>query len=162
VQTPSLDGEGMEYPGIVFVEMTPGSAYGRSWAHTAALLAHELAHQWFYGIVGNNQWREPWLDESFATFASGFPAHSCTSGDPRGGAVRVRRRRLAAGLADRRALTHHGDCPLHRRRVIRAQVVVDARLREGGLVGAALVERGRAEPRGATGHDHVVEGCIEV
>jgi peptidase M1-like protein len=85
VQTRSLDGEGMEYPEIVFVEMTSSSAYGESWTHTAALLAHELAHQWFYGLVGNNQWREPWLDESFATFASGFPSHDCTSGDPLAG-----------------------------------------------------------------------------
>ena len=85
VQTPSLDGEGMEYPEIVFVEMTPSSAYGGSWTHTAALLAHELAHQWFYSLVGNNQWREPWLDESFATFASGFPSHDCTNGDPLAG-----------------------------------------------------------------------------
>jgi aminopeptidase N len=24
---------------------------------------------WFYGLVGNDQGRDPWLDESFATFA---------------------------------------------------------------------------------------------
>lgn len=33
------------------------------------LLAHELAHQWFYSLVGDNQARDPWLDEAFATFA---------------------------------------------------------------------------------------------
>ena len=33
------------------------------------LLAHELAHAWFYGLVGNNQGVHPWLDESFATYA---------------------------------------------------------------------------------------------
>ncbi|MGB7449862.1 MAG: M1 family aminopeptidase [Ornithinimicrobium sp.] len=33
------------------------------------LVAHELAHQWFYSLVGNNQARDPWIDESFATFA---------------------------------------------------------------------------------------------
>jgi hypothetical protein len=30
---------------------------------------HELAHQWFYAMVGNSQARDPWLDEAFATFA---------------------------------------------------------------------------------------------
>jgi len=78
-------GQGMEYPEIVFVQMTTAAIGERSWAHFAALLSHEIAHQWFYGIVGDNQWREPWLDESFATFASGFPSHSCTPGDPLAG-----------------------------------------------------------------------------
>lgn len=35
------------------------------------LIAHEVAHMWFYALVGNNQARNPWLDESFATFAQG-------------------------------------------------------------------------------------------
>jgi hypothetical protein len=35
------------------------------------LIAHEVAHMWFYALVGNNQARDPWLDESFATFAQG-------------------------------------------------------------------------------------------
>lgn len=33
------------------------------------LVAHELAHQWTYSLVGNNQAHDPWIDESFATFA---------------------------------------------------------------------------------------------
>ena len=31
-------------------------------------VAHEVAHQWFYGIVGDDQYREPWLDEAFASW----------------------------------------------------------------------------------------------
>ncbi|HSK59095.1 MAG TPA: M1 family aminopeptidase, partial [Actinomycetospora sp.] len=34
-----------------------------------ALATHELAHQWFYALVGNNQARDPWIDEAFATYA---------------------------------------------------------------------------------------------
>jgi aminopeptidase N len=30
---------------------------------------HEVAHQWFYGMVGNSQFRDPWLDEAFASWA---------------------------------------------------------------------------------------------
>jgi hypothetical protein len=28
---------------------------------------HEVAHAWFYGAVGNDQMRDPWLDEALAT-----------------------------------------------------------------------------------------------
>lgn len=34
-----------------------------------ALAAHEIAHSWFYSLVGNNQARDPWIDEAFATYA---------------------------------------------------------------------------------------------
>lgn len=52
---------GMEYPTVVF--STPDRP----------TIAHELAHQWFYGTVGNDQYHEPWLDESFATWAARLP-----------------------------------------------------------------------------------------
>ncbi|MGZ8613778.1 MAG: M1 family metallopeptidase [Actinomycetota bacterium] len=55
---------GMEYPTIVFSEPTRGT------------IAHELAHQWFYGTVGNDQYHDPWLDESFATWAARLPLGS--------------------------------------------------------------------------------------
>jgi aminopeptidase N len=33
------------------------------------LVHHETAHQWFYSLVGNDQARDPWLDEALATWA---------------------------------------------------------------------------------------------
>jgi hypothetical protein len=33
---------------------------------------HEVAHQWFYGQVGNEQQLEPWLDEAFADFSARY------------------------------------------------------------------------------------------
>jgi hypothetical protein len=33
------------------------------------LVVHEVAHMWFFGMVGNSQFRDPWLDEAFASFA---------------------------------------------------------------------------------------------
>lgn len=39
-----------------------------------SLIAHELAHQWFYALVGSNQARDPWIDEAFATFAQAVAA----------------------------------------------------------------------------------------
>ncbi len=50
-------GIGMEYPELVFS------------IPAAEVIAHEIAHQWWYGLVGNNQYREPWLDESFAQYS---------------------------------------------------------------------------------------------
>ena len=49
---------GMEYPGFVLL-ISPQSP-----------VVHEVAHQWWYGIVGNNEYADPWLDESFATYAT--------------------------------------------------------------------------------------------
>jgi hypothetical protein len=51
-------GVAMEYPELVLTPPDPTS------------IAHELAHQWFYAIVGDDQWSEPWLDESFAEFSA--------------------------------------------------------------------------------------------
>jgi Peptidase family M1 domain len=31
------------------------------------LVAHEVSHQWFYSLVGNNQAEDPWMDEALAT-----------------------------------------------------------------------------------------------
>jgi Peptidase family M1 domain len=50
-------GIGMEYPELVFT------------IPAADVITHEIAHQWWYGLVGNNQYREPWLDESFAQYS---------------------------------------------------------------------------------------------
>ena len=53
---------GIEFPGAVqFGDVDPAARRG--------LVTHELAHMWFYGLVGNDQGEHPWLDESFATFA---------------------------------------------------------------------------------------------
>lgn len=35
-----------------------------------ATVAHEVAHQWFYNMVGNDQAAEPWLDEAAAQYAT--------------------------------------------------------------------------------------------
>jgi hypothetical protein len=39
-----------------------GSAYD-------SLIAHEIAHQWFYSLVGNDQIEAAWIDEGLATYA---------------------------------------------------------------------------------------------
>lgn len=45
------------------------------------VLSHEVAHQWFYGIVGNNQTTNPFLDEAMSEFLArsmfGFRSSNC-------------------------------------------------------------------------------------
>ena len=36
------------------------------------VIAHEVAHQWWYGMVGNDAYREPWLDEAITNWSSVF------------------------------------------------------------------------------------------
>jgi hypothetical protein len=58
----SSESSGIEFPGAIqFADVSPRQEGG--------LVSHEVAHMWFYALVGNNQGRDPWLDESFATLA---------------------------------------------------------------------------------------------
>ncbi|MBV9786852.1 MAG: hypothetical protein JOZ51_01670 [Chloroflexi bacterium] len=34
--------------------------------------AHEVAHQWWYGVVGSDAFKQPWLDESLTNWSSAF------------------------------------------------------------------------------------------
>ncbi len=47
----------MEYPEVV---LSPPVAF---------VVVHEVAHQWWWGIVGSDQHTSPWLDESLATYS---------------------------------------------------------------------------------------------
>jgi hypothetical protein len=59
---------GQEYPGLIFIASGPTRTGGSMGSYLSYLVAHEVAHQWFYGVVGDDQVREPWLDEPFATY----------------------------------------------------------------------------------------------
>ncbi|MQA06214.1 MAG: hypothetical protein GEV07_27025 [Streptosporangiales bacterium] len=58
------DTTGIEFPGAIFYGDASPPEVSRS-----EVVGHELAHMWFYSLVGNNQGRDPWLDEAFATYA---------------------------------------------------------------------------------------------
>jgi hypothetical protein len=55
------------------IVVTPDAAM----EHTALIMTppsdlvvtHELAHEWWYALVSNDQAQEPWLDEAFASYA---------------------------------------------------------------------------------------------
>ena len=58
----SAGGYGMESPGLIWIP------YGVGAANLRYLVSHETAHQWFYGMVGNDQARQPYADEATADF----------------------------------------------------------------------------------------------
>jgi len=61
---------GMEFSGLSFLGALWYDTYpGGVRSQLIHLLVHEVAHQWWYGLVGSDQVREPWLDESLATFS---------------------------------------------------------------------------------------------
>lgn len=62
---------GMEYPELVMVNGTDffdgmGAEMGAQGLVQA--LSHEIAHQWFYASLGNDEYREGWLDEGFTSY----------------------------------------------------------------------------------------------
>lgn len=64
VQTDFLQG-GMEYGALVYIslDVTDQLQY-------QGVIVHEIAHQWWYGLVGNNQIRTPWIDEGLAEYCT--------------------------------------------------------------------------------------------
>ncbi|WP_312372010.1 M1 family metallopeptidase [Lachnoclostridium sp.] len=60
----------MEYSGLIYM---PREAFlDNQQVSYEEILSHEIAHQWFYGIIGNNETTEAWLDEGLSTFAVGL------------------------------------------------------------------------------------------
>ena len=62
VQGPPSFGGGMEYPTITAISRTSTI---KSLDET---IAHELGHNWFYGILASNERKHPWMDEGMNTF----------------------------------------------------------------------------------------------
>ncbi|MGC8836823.1 MAG: M1 family metallopeptidase [Anaerolineae bacterium] len=58
---------GIEYPGLI---LAAEALYAREDPFTEFVVAHEMAHQWWYNLVGNDQVDEPWLDEALANYST--------------------------------------------------------------------------------------------
>lgn len=61
---------GMEYQSLFFLNRGFFASYnGNPGSLLISVAVHETSHQWWYGIVANNQALEPWLDEALATYS---------------------------------------------------------------------------------------------
>jgi hypothetical protein len=60
---------GIEYPGLVAVASRLYSDPARQTFFESAT-AHEVAHQWWYNVIGNDQVNHPWLDEALTQYAT--------------------------------------------------------------------------------------------
>ncbi len=66
---PPAGGEGaggMEYPTLITGEASP--LFPRSLRIPELAVAHEIAHQYWYGMSANNEFEEAWLDEGIASY----------------------------------------------------------------------------------------------
>ncbi len=62
VQGPGSDGSGMEYPMISIIHES------ESPVALEEVIVHEVGHNWFYGMLANNERKYPWMDEGLTRF----------------------------------------------------------------------------------------------
>lgn len=77
VSTPMQGATGIEYPGITGINLAVYDLNATISGVPAPVMlestvAHEVGHQWFYNVVGNDQINEPWVDESVDQYVTGL------------------------------------------------------------------------------------------
>jgi hypothetical protein len=62
--------DGLEFDGLYFLDRGLYQRYNDTpREYLIPIAVHETAHQWWQGLVGNDQAWEPWLDEALATYS---------------------------------------------------------------------------------------------
>lgn len=59
---------GVEFPGLILVSSSV--LRERDPLTLTSTVVHEVAHQWFYNLVGSDQVLEPWVDEAISQYAT--------------------------------------------------------------------------------------------
>lgn len=72
VEVPLRGAAGVEYPGLILAGQDYYARFPEDPLFFPMIFAHEVAHQWWYAQVGNDQVAEPWLDEALVTYTSGL------------------------------------------------------------------------------------------
>ncbi|MHB8932789.1 MAG: M1 family metallopeptidase [Bellilinea sp.] len=71
IAAPLKNASGVEYPGLILLGETLYNS-GSVPHLLPSVTAHEVAHQWWYAVVGNDVLEYPWQDEALATFSAQF------------------------------------------------------------------------------------------
>jgi hypothetical protein len=62
--------DGQEYDGLLFMSTKFYNEYnGSARSNLVTIGVHEVAHEWWFGLVGSDQAMEPWLDEALAIYS---------------------------------------------------------------------------------------------
>ena len=69
VESPTLAG-GIEYPGLIVINQSYYDGEEGVSARMEWVVVHEVLHQWWYSLVGNDQVDEPWLDEALVQYCT--------------------------------------------------------------------------------------------
>lgn len=74
----NLSGGAMEYPQLIQMghyNFNPDIDYLQTFTHMPFEITstvHEIGHQWWYSVVGNNEFKESFLDESLTTYSTAY------------------------------------------------------------------------------------------
>ena len=61
----NIRSSGKEYPALIYMEYNIAEGYTMQ-----KVMAHEIAHQWWFSTVGNDIFKDAWLDEGFAEYSA--------------------------------------------------------------------------------------------
>ena len=139
----SSGGVGMEGPGIVWIPA------GVAPSNLPYLLMHEVGHQWFYGIVGNDQAREPFADEAITDMVARY-----LTGTRRGS-------RCTKGTLDGSIYDYAGSCYYERVYIQGGNLLDGARERLGTGTFFATLRRYLADNRWALVHTRTLLDALD-
>ncbi len=76
---------GMESPGLIMIQ---DQHYTLHQGYAEFVTVHEVAHQWWYNLVGNHQQAAPWIDESLTNYCV-LPYYQQVRGSARAAEAKV-------------------------------------------------------------------------
>jgi len=65
IEAPIADFKGVEFPGFILISSSQFDG-----GDVESVVVHEVAHQWWYNLVGSDQLEEPWIDEALASYST--------------------------------------------------------------------------------------------